>query len=201
MFTLSQLFVYLAHLGHGCSIAAVKNGQSLDTSMGFSPLEGLMMGARSGDIDANVINYMVKKLDMSADRVIDILNSQSGFGAISGVADSRDLEDLYFENDPKAKLAIEMFCYRIAKYVASYIVPLGSSPDALIFTAGIGERSPLKRSIIAKLLEPLNFQIDEAKNDANETVISPQDADGPKMLVIPTNEELVIAQETYELLK
>ena len=94
-----------------------------------------------------------------------------------------------------------MFCYRIAKYVASYIVPLGSVPDALIFTAGIGERSPLKRSLIAKFLKPLGFEIDEAKNDANETIISNPDRGGPKMLVIPTNEELVIAQETYELLK
>ena len=117
-------------------MAAIKNGFSVDTSMGFSPLEGLIMGSRSGDIDANVINYMIKNLDCQANDIISALNNQSGFGAIAGVADSRDLEDLYFDGNEKAVLAINMFCYRISKYIASYIVPLEGIPDALVFTAG-----------------------------------------------------------------
>ena len=193
---LDELKLITAHLGNGCSLAAIKNGKSLDTSMGFSPLEGLIMGSRSGDIDANVVNYMTKNLDCKADEVIRILNHQSGFGAIAGVADSRDLEDLYFKGDEYAILAIEMFCYRIAKYMASYFVPLEGLPDAIIFTAGIGERSPLKRALIINHIKSFGFILDEKSNEQNEMVIS---KNVPNVLVIPTNEELIIAQETYDL--
>ena len=195
---IEDLKLITAHLGHGCSIAAIKNGQSLDTSMGFSPLEGLIMGSRSGDIDPNIINYMIKNMNVDANEVIKILNGQSGFGAISGVSDSRDLEDMYFSGNEKAILAINMFCYRISKYIASYFIPLEGLPDALIFTAGIGERSPLKRSLIIDMLKPFQFKMNQDMNEKNHVVISDDDS-STKVFVIPTNEELVIAQETYEL--
>ena len=191
--------VISAHLGHGCSIAAIKNGQSLDTSMGFSPLEGLIMGARSGDIDVNVIPYISKQTKSQVDEIINTLNKHSGFGAVSGAQDSRDLEDLYFAGNKHAKVAIEMFCYRIAKYIASYIVTLGTIPEALVFTAGIGERSPLKRKIITDYLKPFGYQIQENLNDINALQIN--NSGTPNVLVIPTNEELVIAEETLDLIQ
>merc|ERR1711971_335633 len=195
---LENLDLITAHLGHGCSIAAIKNGKSLDTSMGFSPLEGLMMGSRSGDIDPNVINYMLKQCNYEKD-IFNTLNTQSGFGAVSGVADSRDLEDLYFSGNGNARLAVEMFCYKIAKTMASYFVPLEGIPDAIVFTAGIGERSPLKRKLVTNALKSFGFDLDQDKNEKNELIISNQQS-SRKVLVIPTNEELVIANETLELI-
>ena len=194
-----NLTVISAHLGHGCSIAAIKNGHSFDTSMGFSPLEGLIMGARSGDIDVNVIPYICQQTNSKAEEVIDALNKQSGFGAVSGVQDSRDLEDLYFAGNVQAQVAIEMFCYKIAKYIASYFVTLDGIPEALVFTAGIGERSPLKRKIITDYLKPFGYQIQEDYNSQNGVQINAKGT--PNVLVIPTNEELVIAEETFELIK
>jgi acetate kinase len=192
-----ELNLITCHLGHGCSIAAIKDGHTVDTSMGFSPLEGLMMGARSGDLDPTVISYMCTRLGCHPGSLLTKLNNESGFGAIAhGVQDSRDLEDLYLKGDEKAILAIDMFCYRAAKYIASYFVPLGQVPDALVFTAGIGERSPIKRQNILELLKPFGYQIKTKNNDKNQTVIS----DSPTTLVIPTNEELVIAQETAKFI-
>ncbi len=143
---LADLNIITAHLGNGCSVAAIKNGKCMDTSMGFSPLEGLMMGQRyeknicgdqflsyvfrSGDIDASVVAFMCERLDnMTPNKLVDMLNGSSGFLGVAGVADSRDVEDLYFEGDEKAILAVEMYCYRVAKYVASYIVALGKDTE------------------------------------------------------------------------
>ena len=160
-----------------------------------------MMGNRSGDIDPNLIPYISSKLNLSGEKIIEMLNYQSGFGAISGVSDSRDLEELYFKGEnEKAIMAVEMFCYRIAKYISSYFAPLRCIPDALIFTAGIGERSPLKRKIITDYLSEFGFELDLDKNDKNEVIVSKTQSQ-KKIMVIPTNEELVIAQETYKIIE
>ena len=195
---LNELSLITAHLGNGCSVCAIKNGKSVDTSMGFSPLEGLVMGTRSGDIDPSIVAYMAEKLKCSADEILANLRSKSGLLAIAGVQDSRDIEQLFFEGDKRAELAIQMFCYRIAKYLASYVVPLEKIPDGIIFTGGIGERSPLKRKFIIDLLKPLGFKLDQAKNEKSEATISSYDSRGA-ISVISTDEELVIAQETLKV--
>ena len=145
------------------------------------------------------IYWLLKQCNYEKD-IFNTLNTQSGFGAVSGVADSRDLEDLYFSGNGNARLAVEMFCYKIAKTMASYFVPLEGIPDAIVFTAGIGERSPLKRKLVTNALKSFGFDLDQDKNEKNELIISKQES-SKKVLVIPTNEELVIANETLELIK
>jgi len=172
---LEKTHLISAHLGNGCSVCAVKGGESVDTSMGFTPLEGVVMGQRSGDVDPSLVPFLAEKLQISAHAVTTILNKESGLLGLSGV--SEDMRVLLEQKDNvRAQLAIEIFCYRLAKCIASYIVPLGRI-DAVIFTGGIGENAePIRRKIL-EYLKPLN----------------------PKSLVIPTNEELVIAQDTAAL--
>lgn len=182
---LKSLKLITCHLGNGCSMTAVKNGKSFDTSMGFTPLEGLMMGTRSGDLDPAVVFYLMKKEHLTSERISDILNKESGLIGVSGVSnDMRDLIKGSRGRGPGAgrcKLAIEMFVYRIKKYIGSYMAAMGSL-DAVIFTAGIGENCPwLVRRIAGDLKGAVPNKV--------------------KFLVIPTNEELLIARDTYGIIK
>ncbi len=196
----SRLIV--AHLGNGASITAVKDGQSMDTSMGFTPLEGLVMGTRSGDVDAGIYDYLTSQVGMSVKEVSDMLNKKSGLLGISELSnDCRTLEQAAEEGHEGARLALEVMTYRLAKYIASMAVATGGI-DALVFTGGIGENS---RSIRAQTVAHLGFlglHIDEAANTATrfgaEGIISPE-GETPAVLVIPTNEEWMIASDTAAL--
>jgi len=166
-----------AHLGNGCSICAVKGGKSIDTSMGFTPLEGLVMGQRSGDIDPSVVAFLVDKLHLDVGSVISILNGSSGLLGLSELSENMQIL-LSHRDSPQVQASIDLFCYRLAKYIASYIIPL-QSVDGVIFTGGIGENAAPVREMVLRYLEPLNL----------------------RALVIPTNEELLIAQDAEMLVK
>ncbi len=191
--------VITCHLGNGASVSAVKNGKCLDTSMGLTPLDGLVMGTRCGSIDPSVIFFLCKNLNLTAEEVSKILNKESGLMAISAkTSDFRGITEGLESNDPRCTLAYEMFCYRLAKYIASYYIPLGRV-DAIVFTGGIGENSFLMRKRVLEWLAPLGVKFDEARNEearvfkGGRGVISTPDS-SCVVTVIPTNEELMIAQ-------
>ncbi|MDP4093737.1 MAG: acetate kinase [Bacillota bacterium] len=199
---LEDMKIVTCHLGNGASICAVKNGKSVDTSMGFSPLAGLAMGTRSGTIDPAVVKFLMEKEKMSIKDVDDYLNKKSGVLGISGVSsDFRDIEAAANEGNERAALAMDIFCYRVKKYIGEYSAVM-DGVDAVVFTAGIGENNGLVRSKAVKGLEYLGIEIDDEKNQVKgkEMDIS---ASGAKVrtLVIPTNEELAIARETLGLIK
>jgi acetate kinase len=192
-----------AHLGNGCSVSAIKNGKSVDTSLGFTPLEGVMMGTRSGDLDPGIIFHLINQLGYTADRVSHLLNKESGLLGVSGLSnDCREIEDAWVKDkNPRAKLALDVFCYRIAKSIASFSACL-TELDALIFTGGIGENSNLIRQCIIDQLSLLNFHISNEKNllcrfGQSGHINTDNSRD---ILVIPTNEEWVIAEQTSQLL-
>jgi len=192
-----------AHLGNGCSAAAVANGQSVDTTMGLTPLEGLMMGTRSGDVDPSLHQYLHNTLGYNIDRVTQMLNKESGLLGISQLSnDMRTLEDAADEGHELAALAIEIFCYRLAKSLAGLAVPLGQV-DALIFTGGIGENSPLVRQKTLQHLRLLGYEIDDGRNQVNgrdtDGIITTENS--PIAIVIPTNEELMIAKDSLSLVQ
>ncbi len=192
--------VVTCHLGNGCSVAAVSDGKVLDTSMGLTPLEGVLMGTRSGDLDPAVLETLMNNDDLSIGEMLNILNKKSGLIGISGVSsDMRDVLAAADEGNKRCQTAVNMFCYRIRKYIGAYAAAMGGL-DAVVFTAGIGENNPRLRSQILHGLEFLGIGIDEAKNGqrAAELDIS---APGAKVrtLVISTNEELVIARDTLAL--
>lgn len=195
-----QVNIITLHLGNGCSAAAIKNGDSIDTSMGMTPLEGLVMGTRSGDIDASIIDFLISKEGLTVQETEGLLNKQSGLLGISGLTnDMRELLDEARENnDRRALLAIELFCYRARKYIGAYLAAMGGA-DAIIFTGGIGENSAEIRSRICQSLEWCGLQLDTAANSAktggNEGLISAADS-RLKAYVIPTDEELLIARDT-----
>lgn len=194
---MTNLRIITCHLGNGASIAAVKYGRSIDTSMGFTPLEGLVMGTRSGEIDPAIIPYLMKKEKMTPEEVDSYLNKQSGVLGISGVSsDFRDIEDASTEGNERAQLALEIFAYRVRKYIGGYAAAMGGV-DAIVFTAGLGENSPIMRDKICNGLEFLGTRIDPEKNNVRGVVqeISVTGA-RVKIFVIPTNEELVIARDT-----
>ena len=188
------------HLGNGCSAAAIKAGDSIDTSMGMTPLEGLVMGTRSGDIDASIIDFLISKEGLTVQETEGLLNKQSGLLGISGLTnDMRELLDEARENnDRRALLAIELFCYRARKYIGAYLAAMGGA-DGIIFTGGIGENSAEIRSRICQGLEWCGLQLDAAANSSktggNEGLISAADS-RLKAYVIPTDEELLIARDT-----
>ncbi|EGO65144.1 acetate/propionate family kinase [Acetonema longum] len=194
---LTNLRIITCHLGNGASIAAIKYGRSIDTSMGFTPLEGLVMGTRSGEIDPAIIPYLMKKEGMTPDQIDSYLNKKSGVLGISGVSsDFRDIEGAADTGNERAQLAIDIFAYRVKKYIGSYVAAMGGV-DAIVFTAGLGENSPDIRDKICNGLEFLGTRIDPAKNKirgkAQEISV---DGAKVKIFVIPTNEELVIARDT-----
>jgi acetate kinase len=192
------------HLGNGASIAAVKYGKSVDTSMGFTPLEGLVMGTRSGDIDPSIIISLQEKEGMSAEEVYSLLNKKSGIlGLTDGFSsDMRDIEDKTEENDPVCRRALDIYEYRIAKYIGAYSAAM-NGVDAIIFTAGVGENSPiLREEICTKYLGYLGVEFESSVNNfkGEERIISKENSK-VKVLVVPTNEELVIAQDTREIVE
>lgn len=192
-----------AHLGNGASITAVRGGRSVDTSMGFSPLAGLIMGTRSGDLDPVVPIYLAGTLGMAPAEVDKLLNKQSGLLGLTGQNDLRDIEDRMAGGDAQAKLALDMVAYRIKKYIGAYTAVLGRV-DALVFTAGIGEHSDVVRRLSCAGLENLGIMIDEGKNRQGPTAaVTEIQATGSriKVLIIPTNEELEIAVQTKELVE
>lgn len=199
---LEELRLITCHLGNGASVCAIKNGISLDTSMGFTPLAGLAMGTRSGTIDPAVIFFLMEKGNMTIKEVNEYLNKKSGVLGISGVSsDFRDIQAAAEEGNERAQLAIDIFCYRVKKYIGEYSTVI-EGLDAIIFTAGIGENNDLVRSKIVSGLDYLGISIDQDKNKiaiGKEIDISTTDTK-VKTLVIPTNEELAIARETLKLI-
>jgi acetate kinase len=194
---LNELNLITLHLGNGASASAVKGGKSIDTSMGMTPLEGLIMGTRCGDIDPAIIFYLKRKTGLARDEVESILNQESGLKGICGVNDMRHIEELSRSGNSQAQLAIEMVCYRIKKYIGAYHAALGSL-DALVFTAGIGEKSSLIRAGACRGLSHLGIEIDPDKNNRKSKKAFEIQTRGSsvRVLVIPTNEELEIAEQT-----
>ena len=193
--------IIVAHLGNGASVSAVLNGKCVDTSMGLTPLEGLVMGTRSGDIDPSIMEFIAKKENLDIDGVMDVLNKKSGVAGMSGVSsDFRDLEAAYNEGNERAIAAVEVFSYRVAKYIGAYVAAM-NGVDAIAFTAGIGENTSFVREKIMAYLGYLGIKIDRVTNDKTrgvEALISTADS-SVKVCVIPTNEELAICRETVKL--
>ncbi len=197
---IEDLKIITCHLGNGASVAAVKNGKSVDTSMGLTPLEGLVMGTRCGDIDPAIIPFLMQKEDMTAADIDNILNKKSGLLGVSGVSsDSRDVEDAAAEGNHQAEIALEIFNYRVKKYIGAYTAAMGGV-DVIVFTAGIGENSIETRESILDGLEYLGIELDQEANDCRgkEVLISTADSK-VKAVVVPTDEELMIANDTMEL--
>ncbi|MCI6567558.1 MAG: acetate kinase [Dysosmobacter sp.] len=195
-----ELKLVSCHLGNGSSIAAVDCGKSVDTSMGFTPLAGLPMGTRSGDLDAGILQYLMNKYDMGIDEMLNVLNKKSGVEGLSGVSsDFRDLENAAAEGNQRALLAEEKFAYEVKKYVGAYAAAMGGV-DAIIFTAGVGENDKGIRAMVCQGLEYMGVKLDAEANNVRgkECVISTADSK-VKILLIPTNEELMIAKDTAAL--
>lgn len=197
----NSLKTITCHLGNGASICAIQNGESVDTSMGLTPLEGLAMGTRSGDMDPAIISFLMEKENLSAKDVENILNKKSGVLGISGVSsDFRDVEEAKAQGNAQAVVALDVYVYRVAKYIGAYAAAM-NGVDAIVFTAGIGENSSIIRKMVCESLGYLGVKVDCNKNALRGEAID-FSADGAKVrtLVIPTNEELVIARDTMELL-
>lgn len=200
-----QVNIITLHLGNGCSIDAIKGGNSIDTSMGFTPLEGLVMGTRSGDIDPAIVEFICEKEGMSVHEADNLLNKTSGLLGISGL--TNDMRELIAEaeesGDRRARLAIDIFCYRARKYIGAYLAAMNGT-ESIVFSGGIGENSPIIRSIICEPLSWMGIELDPAKNaefiNGREGTISSQSSK-VKIDVIPTNEELLIARDTVRLVK
>lgn len=193
--------VITCHLGNGSSIAAIKDGKVIDTTMGLTPLEGLVMGTRCGDIDPAIVPYLMNKENLSPSEMDTIMNKKSGVLGVSGVSsDFRDVESAMNDGNEKAALALDMFHYKVAKYIGEYYIALGGA-DAIVFTAGLGENSKTSRLAICEYLKCLGVEIDEEKNSKRGEELDIATADSKiRVFVIPTNEELMIAQDTKELL-
>ncbi len=195
--------IIVCHLGNGASISAIKNGRCVDTSMGLTPLEGLIMGTRSGDIDPAIIEYIAHKENKTIDEMMTVLNKKSGVLGLSDnlSSDFRDLEKSYNAGEDRGVRTIQTFAYRVAKYIGAYTAAM-NGVDVICFTAGVGENSPLVRKLACERLGYLGIALDEEKNKARgeEVEISTADS-GVKVLVVPTNEELAIARETFALVK
>lgn len=197
---ISELKLISCHLGNGSSVTAIDGGKSIDTSMGFTPLAGLPMGTRSGDLDAGILEYLMKKYDMSIGDMLTVLNKKSGVQGVSDVSsDFRDLENAFADGNERAGLAVDMFNYGVKKLIGAYAAAMGGV-DAIIFTAGVGENSASQRMAIASGLEFMGVKMDEDANNVRgeERVISAIDSK-VKVLLIPTNEELMIAMDTAAL--
>lgn len=194
--------IITCHIGNGGSIAAVKNGKCMDTTMGLTPLEGLMMGTRSGDIDGGAVAFIQKKLNLDPDGISNLLNKKSGVMGITGISsDMREIEAASQNGDKKAILALEMYNYRIKKYIGAYAAAMGGC-DIIVFTAGVGENQASMRGEVCKGMEWMGVKIDEEVNKktrGEEAVISTSDSK-VKVVVVPTDEELMIATDTMNLL-
>ncbi len=210
---IEELKIITCHLGNGASIAAVKGGKSVDTSMGFTPLEGLVMGTRCGDIDPALVLYLMRQEELTAQQMDDLLNKQSGvFGLTDGVQDMRDIEDRADKEgkpdiyDPHFDLVLDIYCHRIKKYIGAYAAVMGGV-DAIVFTGGVGENSPVVRERVCAGLEYMGVKMDDECHRRNKIFSRGQRADAPNIscgptavLVLETNEELVIARDTRQVL-
>ena len=190
----------ICHIGNGSSLSAVDSGICMDTSMGFTPLAGVVMGTRSGDIDPSAVDFLRNKLNLSGEKMVDYLNKECGMLGISGVSsDMRDVENKMFTGDERCTLSIEMIGYTIKKYVGAYLAVLNGA-DAIVFTGGIGENSDIMRKLVTENMTAFGIEIDEKKNNVKASEIT--DISGKKskvkVLIVPTNEELLIARETAE---
>ncbi len=197
---LSELKLVTCHLGNGASVAAVNKGKSVDTSMGFTPLEGLVMGTRAGDMDPAIVTFIQEKENMTAEQANNMLNKKSGVLGISKISsDFRDIEEAAEKGDENAKLALAVYDYRVKKYIGSYIAAMNGA-DAVIFTAGLGENSALTRESICKDMDFLGIKVDTEKNKVRGK-LTDISAEGSrvKVLIVPTNEELMIARDTKQL--
>ena len=194
--------IITVHLGNGCSITALKNGKSVEHSLGFGPMNGLVMGTRSGDIDQSVIFYMMDELGYSSNEVKKILQEESGMFGLTGYSDLREIETKAEQGDDNCKLALKMNAYRVKKYIGAYAAVLNGI-DAIVFTAGIGENSDIMRKLICTDLEFLGIHLDHEKNGIRSKELREiQKNEAPvKILVIPTNEEIEIAKQSYQLVK
>ena len=197
----------VCHIGSGSSIACVKEGKCYDTTMGLTPLDGLMMGTRSGAIDPSIPEFVCKESGKDVSEIINELNKKSGFLGVCGKADCRDVEDLMANGDEKAALAYDMYTDRVAKYISEYFIKLDGKVDAIVFTAGVGENGPLFRSVVLRKLNALGIYENEETNnkiagylEMSEGKISTDDSK-VDVIVLPTNEEVMIVKETYELVK
>lgn len=198
-----SLKIIVCHLGNGASVSAVKNGKCVDTSMGLTPLEGLIMGTRSGDIDPAIIEFIAHKEDKSIEQIMDILNKESGVLGLSDgfSSDFRDLVDAYEKGDKAAVRTMKAFAYRVAKYIGAYTAAM-NGVDAICFTAGFGENSAFIRRLVCGYLSFLGIELDEEANaKQGEDVVVTTAASATKVLAIPTNEELAIARETFTLVR
>lgn len=197
---LSELKIITAHLGNGCSMTAIKNGKSIDTTMGFTPLEGLLMGTRSGDLDPSLILYIMGKEGLSLSEAGTLLNKHSGLIGISGESsDMREIQNTMKDGHKRSKYAFDIFCYRIKKYIGAYTAAMGGL-DALVFTGGIGENSSMVRETVCSNMDYLGISIDPDKNNKHQEIISSGDSK-VKVFKIPTNEELVIALDTAKIVE
>lgn len=197
----------ICHIGSGASIAAVKEGKGYDTTMGLTPLDGLMMGTRSGAIDPSIIEYVCKEANMDVSEVTNALNKKSGFLGIAGVSDCRDVENEMANGNELATLAYKMYNDRIAKYIAEYYIELEGKVDDIIFTAGVGENGKEVREYVLNKLSPLGIKLDKEKNDSiasyreiHEGIITTDDSK-VEVMVIPTDEEIMIVKDTYNFIK
>ncbi|WP_062125228.1 acetate/propionate family kinase [Geofilum rubicundum] len=191
------------HLGNGASIAAIKNGESVDTSMGFTPLEGLMMGTRAGDLDVGAVTYIMEKELIGTQSASILFNKHSGMLGVTGISsDMREIEDAMNNGDDNARLGMEMYSYRIKKYIGGYVAAMGGV-DTVIFTGGIGENGDLTREGACEGLEFMGIELDKAKNAGLRSKEMDISVEGSKVriMVVPTNEELVIAQDTKEIVE
>ncbi len=199
----NSLKIITCHLGNGASITAIRNGKSVDTSMGLTPVEGLIMGTRSGDVDAGVLTLIMEKEEIDYSSLNTLLNKHSGVLGISGISsDMREIETAAMEGDERADLALKMYNYRVKKYIGAYAAAMGGV-DLLIFTGGIGENACETREIICKDLEFIGIQFDRQKNEGvrgKEMIIS-KESSRVTVMVVPTNEELVIATETLDIVE
>lgn len=191
------------HIGNGASLSAIKDGACVDTSMGFTPLAGLMMGTRSGDIDASIVPYLCDKLNLSASEIINKFNKESGLLAITGVSsDLRDVESEYLNGNERCKLGLEMYSRKIVNYISMYNTLLDGA-EYIVFTAGVGENSPIVRGLVCEKLKALGVEIDKNLNEEMFGKFGEISSNNSKIkvFVVPTNEELMIARDTYDLIK
>ncbi|HWR82894.1 MAG TPA: acetate kinase [Candidatus Deferrimicrobium sp.] len=200
---MAELKMITCHLGNGASVAALDGGISIDTSMGFTPLEGLLMGTRSGDLDPAVILHVMSREELSLHEANTLLNKHSGLAGISGVSsDMREIIEAADNGNSNARLALDVYCYRLKKYIGAYVAALGGL-DALVFTGGIGENSAKVRSLTCRNLSILGMEVDESKNSQAKAIECDVSAASSKvrLLVVPTNEELVIARDTRRIVE
>jgi acetate kinase len=199
----ANLKIITCHLGNGASISAVDGGISVDTSMGFTPLEGLLMGSRSGDLDPSVILHIMGREELTLHEATALLNKHSGLSGVSGLSsDIREIDEARQNGHPNAELALDIYCYRLKKYIGAYAAAMGGL-DALVFTAGVGENSSTVRKMTCEGLQFLGAELDEQKNNkmSNDERDISADSSKIKIFVIPTNEELVIARDTLNIVK